>query len=353
MMSIGEVSRLTGVPESTLRYYDQIGLLSPARTGENVANNRRLYSETDIDRLEKIVVLQEYGLELDEIREVLEQGFPAMQEILKDKVEALRFKMNRLQNLILFAKLIDISGCDLFDGLACGPTDIDDLADAVRDSPQYQEAVERLRSYTVEDLDEMIDTLDEIIYGFMHLDEEEGFAGVERWLAWFAAWWEECISPFEAAGYLGFWAIFEDETSIAARAEQIGGEEVSGSLQMFALYSCMKQLMLEAEKLIAAIADEVDFDVASAVDHLEDLLLLCGVRMMGAVVEDEEDEDALSEKMWVSGDMALRYMSGMLEDEELMAYIDPSGAVSIEQEQLDKVRKLFDAMTEDGSSEGE
>lgn len=352
MMTIGEVSKLTGVAESTLRYYDQIGLLSPARTGENVANNRRLYSDADIDRLEKIVILQEYGMELDEIREVLEQGFPAMQEILKEKVEALRFKANRLQNLILFAKLIDISGCDLFDGLACGPTDIDDLADAVRDSPQYREAVERLRSYTVEDLDEMMDELDGIIYGFMHLDEEEGFAGVERWLSLFAQWWEEHIGPLDAVGYLGFWAIFEDETVVAARAERIGGEEVSGSLQMFALYSCMKQLMLETGELVSTIADEVDSDVAAAADHLDDLLVLCGVRMMGAVVGDEEDEEVLAERLWASGDMALRYISGMLEDEELMAYVDPDGSVSVNQEQLDKVRKLFDAMTED-DSEGE
>ncbi len=314
MMTIGEVSKLTGVSESTLRYYDQIGLLCPARTGESVANNRRLYSEADIERLGKIMVLQKYGLELDEIGEVLEQGFSAIQRVLKDKVEALRFKMNQLQNLILFSKLIDISGCDLFEGLACGPTDIDALADAVRDSLHYQKAVERLRSYTAEELDEMMDELDGIVHGFMQLDEEEGFAGAEHWLRQFAQWWSDHVFPFESGGYLGFWAIFEDETVIAARAEQIGGEEVSASLQMFALYSCMKQLMLEAGELIPAIADAVDSDVASAVGRLGDLLTLCGARMMGTMAEDEKDEDALAEKIRASGAMALRCMDGMLED---------------------------------------
>ena len=37
-LTVGEVARLTGVTTYTLRHYDEIGLLRPARAGDGVAN---------------------------------------------------------------------------------------------------------------------------------------------------------------------------------------------------------------------------------------------------------------------------------------------------------------------------
>ena len=46
-MNIGEVARHTGVPAKTIRYYEDIELVKPARAG----NGYRDYSEADIHRL--------------------------------------------------------------------------------------------------------------------------------------------------------------------------------------------------------------------------------------------------------------------------------------------------------------
>ena len=64
LMTAGEVARLTDVSARTLQHYDDIGLLCPRRSGEGVANNRKLYDEGDIDRLGRIIALKEYGLTL-------------------------------------------------------------------------------------------------------------------------------------------------------------------------------------------------------------------------------------------------------------------------------------------------
>jgi DNA-binding transcriptional MerR regulator len=67
-LSIGDVSRRTGVKIPTIRFYEQIGLLaSPPRTD----GNRRRYDTDDVHRLAFIRHARELGFEVDDIRELL------------------------------------------------------------------------------------------------------------------------------------------------------------------------------------------------------------------------------------------------------------------------------------------
>lgn len=56
-LSIGDVARRTRVTERTLRYYEELGLLAPARD----AGGRRRYGVDDLDRLYRIRLLRELG----------------------------------------------------------------------------------------------------------------------------------------------------------------------------------------------------------------------------------------------------------------------------------------------------
>lgn len=68
MLHIGELSKRTGVPSKTIRYYEEIGLLpQPHRA----ANGYRLYSEEDADRLQFIRRARALNFALDEIAEIL------------------------------------------------------------------------------------------------------------------------------------------------------------------------------------------------------------------------------------------------------------------------------------------
>src|SRR5438874_5376530 len=68
--SIDQVATRTGLTKRTLRYYEEVGLLPPTgRTG----GNYRLYSEDDIQRLERIKKLRDLlGFSLADIREILD-----------------------------------------------------------------------------------------------------------------------------------------------------------------------------------------------------------------------------------------------------------------------------------------
>jgi len=68
---VGRLARETGLSIRTLHYYDEIGLLSPSGRTES---GHRLYTPSDVARLQRIVSLRLLGFALDAIRECLEDG---------------------------------------------------------------------------------------------------------------------------------------------------------------------------------------------------------------------------------------------------------------------------------------
>lgn len=63
-MTIGEIAKRSGLPESTLRYYEKKGLLRVARDGAG----RRAYQEGDVAWIQFICRLKETGMPLRDIR---------------------------------------------------------------------------------------------------------------------------------------------------------------------------------------------------------------------------------------------------------------------------------------------
>ncbi|MFE5239537.1 MULTISPECIES: MerR family transcriptional regulator [unclassified Streptomyces] len=82
---IAEVARMSGVTARTLRHYDEIGLLPPARIG---ANGHRYYREHQLLRLQQILVLRALGVGLPEVGRILAEQI--------DEVDALRGHHQRL-----------------------------------------------------------------------------------------------------------------------------------------------------------------------------------------------------------------------------------------------------------------
>jgi DNA-binding transcriptional MerR regulator len=68
LLKIGDFAKLAGTNLRTLRYYEELGLLAPASRSQG---GFRYYRRTDINRLAMIQGLQELGLHLDRIRELM------------------------------------------------------------------------------------------------------------------------------------------------------------------------------------------------------------------------------------------------------------------------------------------
>ncbi len=71
MFKIGEFSKIAQVSVHLLRHYDEIDLLKPATTDE--WTNYRFYSAKQLPRLNRILVLKEMGLSLQQIKTIVDQ----------------------------------------------------------------------------------------------------------------------------------------------------------------------------------------------------------------------------------------------------------------------------------------
>ena len=72
LLKIGEFAKLAKTNLRTLRYYEELGLVTPSRRSKG---GFRYYRPTDLARVEMIQFLQELGLPLEEIRNSL-KGIP-------------------------------------------------------------------------------------------------------------------------------------------------------------------------------------------------------------------------------------------------------------------------------------
>lgn len=100
-MKIGELSRRSGISQRMIRYYEERGLLSPERSDSNYRN----YVQDDVCRLRRIQILQEAGLTLKVIRNLMPcvSGEPIQFEACPLVIKTLhdeKLKMDRqIQNL--------------------------------------------------------------------------------------------------------------------------------------------------------------------------------------------------------------------------------------------------------------
>jgi len=75
MLKIGDFSRLSRVTVKALRYYDEIGLLKPVSV--DCFTGYRYYSVDQLPRLNRIVVLKNLGLSLEEVSQLVNNDLPA------------------------------------------------------------------------------------------------------------------------------------------------------------------------------------------------------------------------------------------------------------------------------------
>ncbi len=102
MYAIGDLSRRTGVKVPTIRYYEQMGLISaPDRT----EGNQRRYERADLDRLTFIRHARDLGFPIEAIRELLtlsrhpEEPCDRADQIAREQLDEVREKIAKLKKL--------------------------------------------------------------------------------------------------------------------------------------------------------------------------------------------------------------------------------------------------------------
>jgi DNA-binding transcriptional MerR regulator len=96
-MKIGELAERSGIPASTIRYYEKEGLLPKAQRG---ANGYRVYQDHALDRLDLIQLGQNLGFSLDAIRSVVALQGDALKDALLGQLEERLTEIDRLRAIL-------------------------------------------------------------------------------------------------------------------------------------------------------------------------------------------------------------------------------------------------------------
>lgn len=95
--SINELAALAGISARTLRYYDQIGLLTPERQQDNAY---RVYGQKEVDRLQQILFYRALGVSLTEVKQMIEADDYDSLMTLQSHLLALKEKQAQTELLI-------------------------------------------------------------------------------------------------------------------------------------------------------------------------------------------------------------------------------------------------------------
>jgi len=153
MMTVHEVSKLTGVSVRALHHYDELGLLKPASVTEA---GYRLYDEDSLVRLQSILLFRELQFPLKDIGAILDSPTFDRNKALDQQIELLKLKKEHLENLIDLARGIKGLGVKhLTDFRAFDTRKIDEYARQAKASwgktPEWQEYQQKSKGRTRED----------------------------------------------------------------------------------------------------------------------------------------------------------------------------------------------------------
>jgi len=104
--TIGQVSEMIGLPISTLRYYDKMGLFPHMKRVSGV----RQFSDTEVDALRIIACLKKSGLEIKYIKQFMDwcvlgrDTYPQRKALFEKQIETVETEIDRMNHVLTLLK---------------------------------------------------------------------------------------------------------------------------------------------------------------------------------------------------------------------------------------------------------
>src|SRR5215204_1484807 len=156
--TVGRVAELSGVTIRTLHHYDEIGLLSP---GGRSAAGYRIYEESDIERLQRILFYRELGFDFKEISTIVDDPDTDATGHLRRQRRLLTERIGRLRAMVdaidyeMEARTMDIRLTPEERLEVFGEFRLEDYAEEAEqrwgETEPYKESQRRVSSYTKQD----------------------------------------------------------------------------------------------------------------------------------------------------------------------------------------------------------
>ena len=204
--TVGRAADLSGVTIRTLHHYDEVGLLSP---GGRSAAGYRIYEDSDLERLQRILFYRELGFTLDDISTIVDDPQTDALGHLRRQRRLLTGRIDRLRSMVdaidyemeartMNIKLTPEERLEVF-----GEFRPEDYAEEAEqrwgDTEVYKESQRRVSSYNKEDWQRLKAEEEEIrtrlaaaFEAGLAPDSEEAMAAAEAHRQHISRWFYEC-----------------------------------------------------------------------------------------------------------------------------------------------------------------
>lgn len=109
LITIREVTEITGITVNALRYYDSKGLLHP--TVRNSGGRKEwLYDDDAVRKAKRILLLRRIGIPVESIASVMEKAGRMDEVILRSRLEELRSERREIDEQISVASMLLLLG---------------------------------------------------------------------------------------------------------------------------------------------------------------------------------------------------------------------------------------------------
>jgi len=167
MMTVHEVSRLTGVSIRTLHYYDSIGLLPATEVTEA---GYRLYDTKALERLQSILLFRELEFPLRDIKQILDSPGFDRNKALEQQITLLEMRREHLIRLIDLARGMQMNGEKSMSFEAFDTSRLDEYARQAKEAwgatDEYREFETKDRQRTASDNKALAEQMMDIFAGF-------------------------------------------------------------------------------------------------------------------------------------------------------------------------------------------
>lgn len=172
MMTVKEISELTGISVRTLHYYDEIGLFCPTAKSEA---GYRLYDDKALENLQQILFFREFDIPLKEIKSVMENPALDRNQILQMQRKMLEAKKKRMERLI--ASIDDIlKGDNKMDFAIFSKTEMEEMFQNM-----FEHMPENIRQIAVEEFGSVEQWRKHYMKTLSSEKMQKGYAKVVEW----------------------------------------------------------------------------------------------------------------------------------------------------------------------------
>lgn len=130
MLTVKEISEITGISRRTLHYYDSIDLLKPTKVTEK---GYRLYDKVALNRLRTILMYRELRFSLKDIKRILDNPNFDSNKALIEQIRLLELQKQHIEEIISLAHKIQIEGGGNMDLKVFNNEEFNNYADEVKE----------------------------------------------------------------------------------------------------------------------------------------------------------------------------------------------------------------------------